>query len=66
MNENIDVRMSNYLTILGNQELRKNFDSEVIRAMETAVAIYTAKTARDYIDNYKNNQKIEETNKLFK
>ena len=30
MNENIDVRMSNYITILSNPELKKEFDESYL------------------------------------
>ena len=60
MNENIDVRISNYLTILGNQELRNKIDSNIVRAMESAVAIYTATTTRRYLDEYRSHQEESE------
>ena len=61
MNENIDVRMSNYLAILSNQELCKNFDPSVVRNMESAVAIYAATTSKKYVENYNNEQRTMET-----
>ena len=60
-NENIDVRMSNFLTILGNQNLSKNFDPVVVRNMERAVAIYAATTSQKYVEDYAKQQKATET-----
>ena len=53
MNENLDVRMSNYLAILSNPNIQKNFDSNTILAMQEALAIYTATTAVKYVQDYK-------------
>ncbi len=66
MNENIDIIMSNYLAILGNPELRKNFDPSVIHAMESVIAIYTAKTSKAYLEEYKASSRLEEVGKAFK
>ena len=70
MNENIDVRMSNYLAILGNPEMSRNFEPAVIHAMEKAVAIYTATTSKAYIEEYmshkKAQEKVEEVSRLFR
>ena len=52
MNENIDIRMSNYITILSNPEMRKKFTDEAIRAMEESVVIYGSTTAVKYVNNY--------------
>ena len=69
-NENIDVRMSNYLAILSNQELCRNFDPSVVRNIKRAVAIYAATTAQKYVENYDNEQQAMETeervNSLFR
>ena len=59
-NTNIDVRMSNYLAILGSAEMRKNFDPDVVRLMEQSVAIYAATTSKEYIDDFKKKQQAEE------
>ncbi len=53
MNENIDIRIQNYLTILTNPELRKIVDKEAFFAMQKAVAIYSSSTAANYIEEYK-------------
>ena len=70
MNDNIDIRMSNYLAILGNPKISMNFEPEVIHAMEKAVAIYAATTSKEYLEEYKRQQearaKIEEVKNLFK
>ena len=70
MNGNTDVMIANYLTILGNPELSKKMDTSVLLAMQQAVAIYTAKTSKDYVDEYKREQeakqRTEEVTKLFK
>ncbi len=59
MNENIDVRISNYLKILSNPELVGLLDNEIIQVMKEAVAIYVATTAPKYIQDYRKQQKIE-------
>ena len=59
MNDNIDIMISNYLTILGNPELRQKIDGSTLRAMETAVAIYTSTTAVKYINTYQKKQEYE-------
>ncbi len=70
MNENIDVRMSNYLTILSNPEVSKMFEPEVVRNMQYAVAIYAEATSKEYVNNYKaqkaSAEKVEEVNSLFR
>ncbi len=57
MQENLDVRMNNYLTILGNPSLSRNFDPNVLRTMEQAVAIYVSKTSKEYVAAYENKEK---------
>ena len=68
--ENIDVRMANYIAILSNPEMVKNFDQSVIRYMETALNTYVSTTAIDYVNNYKQEmtarQAKEDTEKLFR
>ena len=70
MEENIDVRISNYLTILGNGELRKNIDPAVVRNMEDAVAYYAAVTSKKIAEEYRKQQQAEESrekaNSLFR
>lgn len=63
MNENIDVRMSNYITLLSHPELTisAKFNSKTILAMEKALMIYASTTANKYVDNY---QKEQESLKL--
>ena len=62
--------MSNYLAILGNPEMRRNFEPAVIAAMEKAVAIYTATTSKAYIEEYmrqkKSQEKEEEVSSLLR
>lgn len=65
MNDNIDIMMSNYLTILGNPELRQKIDGATLRAMETAIAIYTSTTAVKYINTYQKKQE-NDRNKIDK
>jgi len=62
MNENIDIRMSNYLTILSNPMLKQQFDGKVIYAMEQALVIYTATTANKYVDDYRQTHEHEQQN----
>ncbi len=70
MNENIDVRISNYLTILADRDLCKNFDPAVVRNIETAVAIYAATTSKKYVDDYRRSQaeqtKVDEVNRMLR
>ncbi len=70
MEENIDIRMANYLAIIGNTEMRKNFEPSVIHALEKSVAIYAATTSKVYLEEYKRKQdaqaKVEEISKMFK
>ena len=61
MNENIDVRMSNYLTILSNPELKKEFGMETVMAMEKALVIYTSTTAIKYVEEYESKRQKEES-----
>ena len=65
MNENIDVRMSNYLNILSNPELKRNFDNQAILAMQEAVAIYVATTASKYVQDYRKQQESEKIKNSF-
>ena len=65
MNENIDVRMSNYITILSNPELKKEFDLQTVMAMEKALVIYTSTTAAKYVDDYQKQQDTEQVKKSF-
>ena len=51
MNENLDVRMSNYLKILSDPELIRNFPADVIRRLEQAVVIYANQTSKKFIDS---------------
>ena len=60
-NENIDVRMSNFLAILSNQELCRKFDPSVVRNMESAVAIYAATTSKKYVENFNKERRAMET-----
>lgn len=65
MNENIDVRMSNYLTILSNPELKKEFGMETVMAMEKALVIYTSTTAIKYVEEYEARKQNENDQKEF-
>lgn len=68
-NENIDIRMSNYLNILAHQELRNALVPEVISLMEQAVSIYATTTSKEYVDEFKRKQAsniTEETMGMFK
>lgn len=65
MNENIDVRMSNYLTILSNPELKKEFGMETVMAMEKALVIYTSTTAIKYVEEYEASKQKENDQKEF-
>ncbi len=66
MSENIDVRMSNYLAIVSNPELRKQFDMQTIMAMEKALVIYTSTTAIKYIEEYESKKASEEVKNAYK
>ena len=61
MNENLDIRMQNYLTILSNPELKKEFDLQTVMAMEKAVVIYTSTTATKYVDEYQKQQDVKKS-----
>ena len=50
MNENIDIRMGNYLAILSNPQMSANFDPETISVIQRAVSIYVSKTAKAYVE----------------
>ena len=65
MNENIDVRMSNYLTILSNPELKKEFGMETVMAMEKALVIYTSTTAIKYVEEYEARKQNENDQNEF-
>ena len=65
MSENIDLRMQNYLTILSNPELKKEFDVETIMAMKKALVIYTSKTAVKYVEEYKKQQEAEQAKQSY-
>ena len=65
MNENIDVRMSNYLTILSNPALKKEFGMETVMAMEKALVIYTSTTAIKYVEEYEARKQKENDQKEF-
>ena len=52
MNENIDVRMSNFLKIVSDPEIRKQFDWQTVMQMEKALVIYASTTAEKYVQDY--------------
>lgn len=60
---NIDVRMSNYIAILSNQELRKNIVPSVVQDMENALAIYVAATSKKIINDFNERQRVMESEK---
>ena len=67
MQENIDVRMSNYMAILSNNEVRANLNltGEQIFAMENALKIYFSSTALKYIEDYNREQEQAKANAEF-
>ena len=69
MNENIDVRVSNYLNILSNPSLKNELDSQTVDLLNEAVKIYALTTAKNYVETFRNqrlqnsvNQGIEHSN----
>ena len=69
-NGNIDVRISNYLTILNNKEMCNAIgDRNAVYAMQEAVAIY-AKGAIKMVNDYKReqavNQQMEQVNNMMR
>ena len=61
MYENIDIRMSNFINILFNPELKRKMPQQAILAMQEAISIYSSTTAIEYVNKYK---KQQELNKL--
>lgn len=63
--ENIDLKISNYLNILSNQELKMNLDENTIDLLVRSVKIYALTTAKNYIEEYIKQKEEEKTNKEF-
>ena len=66
MQENIDVRMANYLTILSNKDLASKFYGNDVRAMEDALALYVKLTARSYVESVRQSQERQQTKEEIK
>ena len=58
MQENIDLMMSNYLSILANENLQKmmGLTQEQLYAMKEALKIYVSTTTVKYVGDFRNLQ----------
>ena len=70
--ENIDIRMSNYITILSNPNAfpPTMFDKDTLIGMKRAVAVYLATTSKKYLEDFTKQQRqadtLEQTMRAFK
>ena len=60
MGENLDVRMSNYITILSvPNKYATIIDPEMVKNMRTVLKIYLASTAKKMVDDYQTQMRTE-------
>ncbi len=59
MNNNIDIMMSNYITILSNPQMLAKFEPSVVNEMQKALHIYASTTATKYNYEFSKNYSVQ-------